>query len=128
MKRLPALLPPWSLTTVISLLILYLTLVPQPMPDGFTEPFPGADKVVHGIMFAALTGAIVFDRGRSARRVPTQKFTLLAAGIAIAAGALIELFQLWMAMGRGCEIADLAADTLGALFAAPISRFIYSKF
>ncbi len=107
-------MPPWTLTIAVSIIILYLTLVPRPVPADLTEPFPGADKIVHGIMFASLAAAIVIDKGRSVRTVPSRTIALTAALISTISGALIELLQLWMDMGRGCEMTDFIADTIGA--------------
>lgn len=127
LRRILRILPPWTLTVAVAAAILYLTLIPRPLPDDMPELFPGADKVVHGIMFAALAGVIVIDRCRSAAKAPSRRLMLAAAGIATAAGALIELLQLWMAMGRGCEAADFAADTVGAFIGGWIGSLTVRK-
>ena len=110
-------LPPWSMTTAVSLVILYLTLVPQPLPEDTPPLFPGADKLVHAIMFGALAAAIVLDarrRGTAACR----RMEILAGVISSVAGGLIELLQWWMDAGRSGETVDFAADVAGACLGA----------
>ena len=43
-------LPPCIFSVVCIIAVLYLTLVPRPLPDMDIPLFPGADKVVHAIM------------------------------------------------------------------------------
>ena len=40
-------LPPCIFSVVCIIAVLYLTLVPRPLPDMDIPLFPGADKVVH---------------------------------------------------------------------------------
>lgn len=124
MKRIIQILPPWTLTIVVSLLILYLTLVPKPLPEVDIPMFPGADKLVHAIMFGSLTGALGLDlaRGRGGLDGLTPRRLVGFAIIATLAGGIIELLQAWMNLGRGCEIWDLVADGAGAVIAACVTR------
>ena len=43
-------LPAWTLSIVCCLIILYLTLLPDPLNGNHVSLFEGADKVVHAIM------------------------------------------------------------------------------
>ena len=114
--------PSWILTIVVTLAILYLTLWPDPLPDDTLQLFPGADKVVHALMFGGLTLVILTDRQRqSARRNASRHWTPLRAPfvwtVALFSalfGAVIECLQWAMGLGRGFELADIAADTIGA--------------
>ena len=117
--------PAWILTIVVSLIILYLTLYPDPLPDDTPQLFPGADKVVHALMFGGLTLVALLDRQRlDARRdgvwAPLPgRFVWSVAFISAFSGAVIECLQWTMGLGRGFEIADIVADTAGAFaFAA----------
>lgn len=123
MKDLLHKLPPYTFTVVIMGIILYLTLVPKPLPDNDIELFPGADKVVHAIMFGALTGAVALDRGlRSGIKALGMKNLIIYALIGSIAGGIIELMQGAMEMGRSADVWDFVADTLGAILAASIAR------
>lgn len=131
LSRLLYRLPPWLLTIVVSVAILYLTLVPRPVPQEMILPFPGFDKIVHGLMFFALAGAIVIDYTRRRRCSRLRLVTSLAAAIAISAGAAIELLQRLMALGRSMDAADILADALGALLgsllAAALARRLHPR-
>ncbi len=124
--------PPWILTIIVSLAILYLTLVPQPLPDDTPKLFPGADKVVHALMFGGLTFVILLDRQRRENyrlngadsqntfwQPLSKKFVWTVAAVSALAGIIIECLQWVMGLGRGFEVGDILADTIGSfVFAA----------
>ncbi len=141
--------PSWILTIVVSLAILYLTLMPQPLPDDTPKLFPGADKVVHALMFGGLTFVILLDTQRrrnysssgrkssGSDRKPigeeqakageqatfwqplSKRYVWTVAAISALAGIIIECLQWAMGLGRGFEVADIVADTVGSfVFAA----------
>ena len=105
------------MTIVVSLVILYLTLVPQPLPEDTPTLFPGADKLVHAIMFGALAAAIVVDARRRGTAV-CRDISVLAIVSASMAGGIIELVQWWMDAGRSGDTLDFAADVVGACLGA----------
>lgn len=112
--------PAWLLTTLVSGAILYLTLFPKPLGDNQIRLFDGADKVVHAIMFGALYCAVVIDlwlrrhrRGLADGSFVGWPTACWVAVIASVAGGLIEVLQYAMGLGRGMELADWAADTIG---------------
>lgn len=114
-------IPVWQPTAAVLVVILYLTLMPQPLnpDDGL---FPHADKVVHFIMFGTLTGTIIYDRWRT-RGPVSRRFALSAACISIILGIAVEWLQDLMELGRsGRDGWDILANTLGALTALPICR------
>ncbi len=109
-------LPAYTNTLMVLALILYLTLVPQPLPEETPPLFPGADKVVHALMFWALATAWMFDTYRRGHKLSGRsKLIILATSIVL--GGAIEVAQYLMAMGRGAEWADLLADCIGAVAA-----------
>ncbi len=77
--------------------------------------FPGADKIVHAIMFGFLTTMILLDTERKRGWIQLPAVRIVSAAVASALlGALIEVAQLEMEMGRGFEWADMVADATGA--------------
>lgn len=109
-------LPAYANTLIVLVLILYLTLVPQPLPEETPPLFPGADKVVHALMLWALSTAWAFDSYRRLHKLTKRRLAIILA-TSIALGGAIEVAQYLMAMGRGAEWADLLADCIGAVAA-----------
>ncbi len=112
--------PNGIVTVIVVLLISYATLVPKPLGDNEIPLFPGADKVVHFIMFAVLSMAIAFDRGRYVgdyKLVEVNRqalcFVVLVSSFF---GGLIELLQGSMSLGRSSDLFDFIADLIGAVF------------
>lgn len=113
-KELLTRMPKWIFTILTVLLILWLTLAPDPLGDESPELFPGADKLVHGIMFGFLTVMILLDRERKRHWQPIDKSFALSAGcVSSIIGIAIEFVQRAMDMGRGFEVADMVADCTG---------------
>lgn len=101
--------------------ILWLTLAPDPLGDDAPRLFPGADKVAHAIMFGFLTAMVLLDRQRKNGWAPVSAPSAWgAAAFSTALGVAIEVAQLMMALGRGFEVADMAADAAGAALCALI--------
>lgn len=108
-------MPGWILTILTVLLILWLTLAPDPLGDDSPQLFPGADKIVHAVMFGFLTVMILLDRERTTDWHPVGKSFAITVGLASAIfGIAIEFVQRAMDMGRGFEVADMIADCTGA--------------
>lgn len=109
-------LPRGLFSVLTLLLILWLTLSPDPLGDESPTLFPGADKVAHALMFGFLTTMILFDSiRRHAWRPVKISIIWLAVLFSTAVGILIEYAQLNMALGRGFEYTDMIADFIGAL-------------
>lgn len=121
-------LPPWILTVICAVAIAWLTLAPRPVGDLEVPLFPGADKLVHGIMFGGLALCILLDWLR--RDHHWHPFTvsrwMSAAVIASCAGLGVEYLQLYTDFGRSFEWTDWLADSGGAfilpLLAYPLLR------
>lgn len=103
---------------IVLAVILYATLFPKPLGDEELPLFPGADKLVHAVMFGGLTGALVFDYMRSHNRRHIGAGLVIAFGAgATVLGGVIEIVQGAMDCGRSADWLDLAADGLGAVVA-----------
>lgn len=106
-------------------MILYLTLLPQPLGEEEFSLFDGADKVVHFIMFGGLTGTFIFDRWRISKPLGLHSSLVLALCVSLF-GCLIEWLQYAMQFGReGNDLADALANTLGAFTAVPICYWLH---
>lgn len=112
----------WPSVLTLSV-VLYATLCSDPLGDSSMPPIPHLDKLIHAVMMGGLYGAIVFDRQRSDRSRPlTRRFIYLLAAAVIAFGALDEVAQVAMGLGRSGDLYDFAADCSGvavAFFTAP---------
>ncbi|MCM1519335.1 MAG: VanZ family protein [Lachnoclostridium sp.] len=105
--------PPGQMTIVLVGVILYLTLAPDPLGAEDIPAFPGADKVVHAIMFGTLSLIIALDRFMIGRNDKAIVLIIIAVMVSIA-GGIIEILQQASAIGRSGDIWDFAADTAGA--------------
>lgn len=114
-------LPRWVLTAVCTALILYLTLVPKPLPDNDIPFWEHTDKIVHAFMFGSLYACLFLDLWRG--RNPGGRRSWLAVIPVIALGGLIELLQQAMKLGRGGDIADFVADFAGIVLALFLMMF-----
>ncbi len=118
-------IPAYQPTLAVIVLILYLTLLPQPFGEEEIPLFPGADKIAHFMMFGGLTGTFIFDRWRWDRPL-NMRGALMTALCCAAFGALVEWLQSAMQLGRtGNDIYDALANTAGAFMAVPICRALH---
>ncbi|MDE7114969.1 MAG: VanZ family protein, partial [Muribaculaceae bacterium] len=108
--------------------ILWLTLVPRPLGDMKPELFPGADKVVHAIMFGGLALMILTDcsRSRGWHRLSLLS-VITAAAVSTLFGIVIELLQREMDLGRSYDFYDILADAAGAVTAA-LLWYLFTRF
>ena len=110
-RRLPA----FTATAIVLVVILYLTLVPRPLPDTGISLFQGADKIVHAAMFAALTYVATIDTCIWLSRSASMLVSLLIATASTVVGGGIELIQSGMEMGRSAEWLDFVSDAAGSV-------------
>lgn len=106
--------PKWILTIICLCAIFWLTLAPHPLGEETPMLFPGADKVVHGIMFFSLVICVLFDtlRSRGWHKLGLPLLSALTLAVMFL-GIGIEFLQ--PKLGRGFEIMDMAADAIGAV-------------
>lgn len=117
----------WWPSALTVLLVLWLTLAPDPTPDVQLPSFfgPYGDKIVHAIMMGGITGALVFDYKRRQPGAPrrlTVSFVVWLAVAMLAFSFADEWAQGAMGLGRSTDMWDFAADAVGtgiALIAAP---------
>lgn len=118
-------LPRWVLTSVCFALIVYLTLVPKPLPDNDIRFWEHSDKLVHAVMFGSLYVCTMIDAYRL-RHKPSIKATVWLSIAIIIFGGLIEYIQQAMQMGRGGSVLDFMADIVGVIAAAAL--MLYYKY
>ncbi|MBD5329099.1 MAG: VanZ family protein [Bacteroides sp.] len=121
-------LPPMLLTGITVVAILWLTLSPRPFGDMHTPFFPGADKIVHGLMFGFLVAMLALDNMRKQKFRPLPISILMVYALASSLfGVAIEYLQEWLQTGRAFEFTDMVADSTGAFAAAVAWYFFQTK-
>lgn len=110
-------LPPYLLTIITAVAILWLTLAPQPTLEVDIPLFPGFDKFAHALMFGFLLLMLFTDRWRKHQYVGLKQIVYFSVTTA-AFGLLIEVLQLSMNVGRSFEWADWIADSIGTITVA----------
>lgn len=100
-------------SVLILLVVLYLSLFPDPVPHAPRFAFAHADKVVHAIMYFGLACAFYFDRYRYSAVCPNRRFGFFVFLFCSTVGALMEVFQAYMGLGRSGDAADFIADAVG---------------
>lgn len=120
--------PAWLYTTIVTLAIIYLTLVPKPLSDFRISLWEHTDKVVHALMFGGFVAACCLDYMRKYQITAISKRNMLII-IAIASifGAIIEILQNAMGIGRSGDYLDFIADFAGIMLFASISPAIIRK-
>lgn len=115
MKGILLKFPPYILSIIVVIAVIYLTLFPDPLPDTELPYFEGIDKVVHGVMMFGVVTALALDYIRSKRHaeeVSLAKFGYFFIATCLFGGA-IEIAQEQMAIGRGGDMWDFIADCIG---------------
>lgn len=111
--------PRWILSVATLCAVLWLTLMPQPLGEIKPPPFPGADKVVHAVMFAALAAAMLIDYARRREWIYVNFQEILTASlISLGVGIGIEILQGAMGLGRSFDFLDIIADAVGVTLIA----------
>ncbi|MGL5683929.1 MAG: VanZ family protein [Marinifilaceae bacterium] len=95
----------------ISLVFILCIMPSDNVPDTGIS-IPHFDKFVHAVMF----GGVAFFLYAIFENLNKRKALACAFGIAVIYGGVIELIQPLL-YGRGCELADWIADSVGALVA-----------
>lgn len=109
----------YSPAVVMTLLIAALSLLPAHFFKQVSEPLPplpGMDKLVHALMYAALTAAYLhaLTRARRGRLAPVLRIVLFATLYGIA----MEVCQKLFTTSRTMDPLDALANAAGALTCA----------
>ena len=113
MKRAKRYIPAIALTLLIPLLSL---INPKQLPDASALHFAGMDKVIHMLMYAALTTAWVF--ALPARTHANIRWMLTLAFLTSLYGMLLEICQFFFTVSRSMEMLDAVANLTGTIIAA----------
>lgn len=97
-----------------TLACLFLLALLAPVPDTAPKGVPGLDKIVHFTFFflIALPGLSVAPRS-----------WVWMVPLVITYGGMIEIIQPFF--GRGAELGDFIANSLGVICAVPIGRWVF---
>lgn len=128
-RKLIGRVPTGVLSGATVALILWLTLAPHPAGDLDLPLFPGADKVVHAVMFGFLTVVVLLETMKRRRWTPIPLVGIAAVAFACTAlGIGIEFLQRAMGMGRSLEILDMLADAAGTMIGAALWAAVQDAF
>ena len=101
-------------------MIFYLSSMPSP---PLPAPFPFFDKIVHFLLFGGLGAVVAMGLRGAAHEYSTGARVIVPIVFCFLYGLSDEIHQLFVPE-RMCDLADLAADVLGAAVAAGLaSRF-----
>lgn len=116
MKKFILAIPVGVPSSIIIILITYLSLASNPLDINDISMFPGFDKLAHVIMYFGATCVFILDWANFKMPHHTKLNSELAlTTFAILLGGLMEIAQLVMAQGRSFEVSDWFADIFGAL-------------
>ena len=120
------LLKKYGLSTFFVLIILVLCFVdtaPLPAP-----PALNFDKVVHSVLFLALSGVIFFDNTSYFRfSISKARMFLSSFLFPVALGGLIEILQGCLTTTRSGDWFDFLFDGIGAFFGWGVALLINGK-
>ena len=120
-RKIMGKIPTGLLSGITILVILWLTLAPHPTGELDIPLFPGADKVVHFIMFGFLAVVVLLEVMKHRKWMPLPLVGVGAIALICSAfGIGIEFIQRAMGLGRSFEILDILADSAGAFLAAGV--------
>lgn len=124
MKKFITIMPPYGYSVVVVSIVIYLTLFPDPLPATDMPFIEGLDKVVHGMMMMGVVLSLSFDYIRNKRHSIRMPLGIMVVFLfaTIAFGAVIEIAQYLMEIGRGCEMSDFIADCIGAIIGLTLSH------
>ena len=121
-------IPNYALSIICFIAIIFLTLSPDPTAGISVQIFPGADKIVHGIMFGGQTITICIDLYRKNGYISLKSFQVIIILVSSSIfGITIEYLQYTMQYGRSFEIADIIADIIGCILFASIWKYWLQK-
>lgn len=120
-RKIMGKVPTGLLSGLTIALILWLTLAPHPTGDLDLPLFPGADKVMHAVMFGFLAFVVLLETMKHRQwTVLSLPLVGLIALLCALFGIGIEVAQRLMGLGRSFEVLDILADTGGAVAAGGV--------
>lgn len=117
----------WKSILIISI-ILYLSFAPPSTFNG-VPTFENEDKLVHILMYAGLTGVLIFDFRRYAKtnKMSIVAFILICLLFPVFLGGAVEILQPMYFAPRTAEWFDWFSDIAGMLIGWTGIRFITPK-
>jgi VanZ family protein len=117
----------WKSIVVICI-ILYLSFAPPSTFNGIPT-FKNEDKLVHILMYAGLTGALIFEFRRYAKTntISIVAFILICLLFPVFLGGAVEILQPMYFAPRTAEWFDWFSDITGMLIGWTGMRFITPK-
>jgi len=117
----------WKSILIISI-ILYLSFAPPSTFNG-VPTFEYEDKLVHILMYAGLTGILIFDFRRYAKTKTMSiiAFILICLLFPVFLGGAVEILQPMYFAPRTAEWSDWFSDITGMLIGWTGIRFITPK-
>ena len=107
---------------LVALIIAYLSLSDADNYDKVSFfNFPGADKIIHSLMYFAFMSVIVFENSKNIGKV---KILLLITLVPFCFGALMEILQMLLTTTRTGSLTDLLADLGGILLSVALCLII----
>ena len=115
---------PFLVATIAYCIFIYSlsSMTASPVPP----PFPGFDKLVHFFLYAGLATLIVTGLFKARYEYKAITLFLIPAGFCFLYAISDEVHQLFVE-GRNFDIADIAADTLGATIAILLLLHRYGR-
>ncbi len=119
--------PHFLLSALVTLGVIYLTLMPRPFGQLHVPMFAGADKVVHFLMFFAVAVSYYFDIVHKKAIADKPRLLGWIFLFATVFGGAIELAQSGMGLGRSGDWFDLFADAAGAFYGCVVAWLVIKK-
>ncbi len=110
------------LSIFVALIIAYLSLANSNNFDKVSFfNFPGADKIIHSIMYFVFMSVIVFENRNNIGKV---KILFLITLVPFLFGALMEVLQMFLTTSREGSLADLLSNLAGILLSVSLCLVI----
>jgi len=116
----------WLPPGIWGIIILILSLIPGGPGNMNMFGIPYFDKIGHFGMYAVWT-FLFFRALSSGVRMTLRKAFWMTLITGIVAGVALEYGQYFMAQGRSFELADMAANALGALIGSELGYFYFLR-
>ena len=114
------------LSILVLALIAYISLDSDPFDANRIQLFPGADKVIHGIMYFTLSSVFCFDYIKQRNNRVIKFYCLcICALLAFIYSVLMEYLQGVMDLGRSASVLDAVANFIGAFMGLIFMKYVF---